>query len=64
MEEKRKPGRPRLFETKRTQVTFYVDLETLDRVDRAADAEGITRSEWINRAIQERLERNRPSGSE
>lgn len=56
-------GRPKKYTTKTTQVTFYIPFDVLEEVDERAGELGITRSEWINRAIREKLERELREGS-
>lgn len=59
---RRPAGRPLIDRTRRTQVTFYIDLETMEELARAAEAAKVTRSEWVVRAIRERLAREREAG--
>lgn len=47
---------------KRTvQVTVYIDLDTLEKIDELVRAVGTSRSEWINEAIRARLEEEEPA---
>lgn len=57
MEERRKIGRPRRAAQPQTQIVVYLDLPTLEQMDRAADREGVSRSEWVREAIREKLGR-------
>ena len=46
-EEERGPGRPAIG----AQIKIAMDPDTVARVDAAATAEGISRAEWIRRAV-------------
>ncbi|MBC7340932.1 MAG: ribbon-helix-helix protein, CopG family [Clostridia bacterium] len=59
MEQAKRRGRPRRAEKKAAQITIYVDIDTLDEVDERARAAGISRSEWINQAIWDKLGREK-----
>lgn len=53
--EKKKIGRPRRARYKAMQVTIYIDLDTLEAADEAAEKAGLSRSQWINKVIKEKL---------
>jgi len=56
---KKRIGRPRRATQPQTQIVVYLDLLTLEQMDRVADREGVSRSEWIRAAIREKLEREK-----
>ncbi len=43
-----------------TQLAIYLDEGTAERLDEAAQREGLSRSAWVRRAIQARLENRLP----
>lgn len=43
------------------QVTVYIELDVLEKIDELARAAGISRSEWVNEAIKARLKEEEPA---
>ncbi len=43
------------------QVTVYINLDVLEKIDELAQAAGISRSEWVNEAIKARLKEEEPA---
>lgn len=55
-DKKRGPGRPRLDTPRRKHIALRYPIELIDRVDKAADREGVTRTGWIEDAIEKKLD--------
>lgn len=55
MEAKDRVGRPRRTALPQTQIVVYLEVPLLEAIDRAADREGVSRSEWLRQAAKERL---------
>lgn len=59
MTKKRGPGQPpKPPEERRKQVQFRLHPKLLERVDGACEDEGYTRTEYVERAVEERLEKD------
>lgn len=56
-DEKRQPGRPRVYHEPRQRLTLELPHALIAAIDKRAIAAGQTRTTWIESAIRERLER-------
>ena len=62
MPKRAKAGRP-IRTSRRIAVTWRLPINLLFRVDAVAEAEGVTTTEWVERAISASLDSRHTSGA-